>query len=161
MIVLVRLDERLIHGQVVIGWRNAARPSWYHVIDDEIAESDWEAELVLAGVPDGTQGEVCTISQAVGKWSEWVADTQRHMVLVQSPATLCALHDAGVGLDDVNAGGMHGRVDRTEITPYIHLDEDELNDCRRLCEAGIVLEARDLPTTAGVDLCPLLATKGR
>ncbi|NIV57363.1 MAG: PTS transporter subunit IIB, partial [Actinobacteria bacterium] len=51
-IVLHRVDERLIHGQVVIGWGHQLRPDRYVVVDDELAASDWEQDLYRLGAGD-------------------------------------------------------------------------------------------------------------
>ena len=51
-VVLYRIDERLIHGQVVIGWGTQLHPDSYLVVDDALAASDWEQELYVLGLPE-------------------------------------------------------------------------------------------------------------
>ena len=62
-VVLFRIDERLIHGQVVIGWGTQLRPHSYIVVDDELADSDWEQDLYRLGLPDGVEGEFLSVSE--------------------------------------------------------------------------------------------------
>ncbi len=155
MIALVRVDERLIHGQVVVGWCSLD-PTQYVVVDDEIRASDWESDLIVAGVPDGAEGEVVTIADAAAAWGDWSADGQRRVVLVGSVRTLADLHDAGVPLPSVNVGGLHGGPGRQELLNYVHLTPDELAACRHVCQAGVRLEARDVPSSSAVDVCALV-----
>ncbi len=157
MIVLVRIDERLIHGQVVAAWAPTLNPTSYEVVDDGVAESDWEAELVLAGVPDECVGNVFTTVEATERWPVWSADEQRRFVLVSEPQTLVKLVESGAGLDRINVGGLHARPGRKEYAAYVHLDPDELSACRALCAAGIALEGQDVPMARMIALCGVIA----
>lgn len=159
MIVLVRIDERLIHGQVVVGWGGKLRPTRYTVIDDDLAESEWEVELVLSGIPDGATGDVLRISEAAERWQRWESDDERRLLLVQSPRSIVSLMDAGAPISQVNFGGMHKRTGRQEHLPYIHLDENEAADCAALCERGVILRGQDVPTASATDLCARLRGK--
>ena len=159
MIVLVRLDERLIHGQVVVGWSSLAATAFV-VVDDPVVASDWERDLVLAGVPDDAAGDVVTVAEAIEAWPEWRSDKERRLIIVQSVRTLDDLLAGGVPLGHVNVGGLHQRPGRREFLTYVHLDPAELAACRRLCHAGVHLEARNVPGACGVDLCAMVAGKG-
>ncbi|HPC44152.1 MAG TPA: PTS sugar transporter subunit IIB [Candidatus Latescibacteria bacterium] len=153
MILLVRVDERLIHGQVTVAWRGALDLDAFAVVDDELAGSDWEKDLVLAAAPEGTVAEVVTVADAVRLWNDWKADTRRRMVLVQSFASARSICASGVDLGSLNVGGLHKREGRKEFLPYVWLDSAEMETCRYLCRSGVTLEARNVPATSGVNLC--------
>jgi len=153
VILLVRVDERLIHGQVTVAWRGALDLDAFAVVDDELAGSDWEKDLVLAAAPEGTVAEVVTVADAVRLWNDWNADTRRRMVLVQSFASARSICASGVDLGSLNVGGLHKREGRKEFLPYVWLDSAEMETCRYLCRSGITLEARNVPATSGVNLC--------
>jgi mannose/fructose/N-acetylgalactosamine-specific phosphotransferase system component IIB len=159
LICLVRVDERLIHGQVVVGW-SALEATVYSVVNEQLAESDWERDLVLAGVPDDAAGEAVTVAAAAGAWEQWTTDCERRMILLEDVSTAVELLEAGASLDTVNVGGMHGAADRRELLSYVQLDSDQIDACRRLCRAGVRLLARDLPGTSAVDLCALIGERG-
>jgi len=159
VILLVRVDERLIHGQVVVAWGSILEPTDYVVVDDAIAASDWEPDLVLAGVPDDTRGEVVTVADAATAWDTWRQDAKRRIVLVQSVHTLVSLLDSGVAVGRANIGGLRRRPGRRQFLPYVQLDAAEIAACRRLCDAGVHLEGRDVPGTAPVDLCPQVGSE--
>lgn len=161
MILLVRVDERLIHGQVVVGWHGVLNATVFVVVDDGIVSTDWERELVVAGVPEGTRGEVHPVSEAVRAWESWHSDAERRIVLFQDFHPVAALVDAGVTLPEVNVGGLHQRRGRREFLSYVYLDEEEVAVCVRLCAAGVRLEARNVPSAGGVDLCRRLPARER
>ena len=156
MIALIRIDEKLIHGQVVVGWGGVLNPTCYVVVDDTIASDEWERELVLSGVPDGVDGITVTVNEAATEWQAWSDDEAIRVVLAEGPGTLVHLCEASVKLTEVNVGGLRKRQGRSEYLSYVWLDDDELADTRALCERNVKLEVRDLPGTRSTDLCPLL-----
>ena len=159
MILLVRIDERLIHGQVAVTWRGALGATVFAVVDDEIASAGWERDLVVSGVPDGTRGEVFAVGQAAELWESWLSDGERRLVLFACVASAVALLEAGVRFDVLNVGGLHERPGRREFLPYVFLDEDEMALCRRLCGANVRLEARNVPSAGAVEICRRLEVR--
>src|SRR5690606_7517584 len=73
-IVLYRVDERLIHGQVVIGWGSQLKPGRYLVVDDAVAGSDWEQELYVLSLPEGTGAEFVSVAEARTRLPGWKED---------------------------------------------------------------------------------------
>jgi mannose/fructose/N-acetylgalactosamine-specific phosphotransferase system component IIB len=153
LITLIRVDERLIHGQVAVGWRGALDLTAFAVIDDELAASTWEKDLVLSAAPPGLAAEVVTVGEAKSAWPKWESDTEGRIVLLQSVATLSALRDAGVAFTKVNFGGLHKAEGRKEFLAYICLDGSDEAACRQLCAAGITLVGQNVPSASPVDLC--------
>lgn len=155
-IVLFRVDERLIHGQVVIGWGHHLRPRRYIVVDDELAESEWEQELYRLGAGEAdvvfTSGDV-----ARERLTEWRDDETRSILLTRDIGTmrgLCekrALEGEVVGL-----GGLHHGPGREEVLPYLHLGPEDRDDLRAMKKEGVEVIARDLPDAARVSLATLL-----
>ncbi len=156
MILLVRVDEKLIHGQVVVGWGSALEPDRYTVVDDAVAADDWERELVLSGVPEGVGGDVVTIRDAAADWQRWAEDDTRRIVLFEGLEAALGLVEEGVSVEAVNVGGLRARPGRKEFISYVQLDAAEQEAARRLCARGVALEARDVPGSRGVDLCAML-----
>ncbi len=152
-IVLCRVDERLIHGQVVLGWGGHVRPNRYVVVDDEISRAEWEQELYQLALPAGpTSGgpavtvEFASREAARKRLHGWVTDPRRTVLLVRNLETILELA-RGDGLRDhvVNLGGLHYAPGRKELLPYLHLDEADVERVRWLDQAGITVQAQDLP----------------
>lgn len=151
-IVLVRIDDRLIHGQVSIGWGPTLRPDHIVLLDESVAGNDWELELYRAAAPDGATVDAVTVPEAAAAWRLWHADARRILVLVRSPRTLRALGQAGIALPELNVGGMHFSAGKREVLPYVFVDDADCDALRALHRAGAIIEARDLPGNAGHDL---------
>lgn len=155
-IVLVRIDDRLIHGQVSIGWGPTLRPEHIVLLDASVAANPWELELYAAAAPEGASVEALTVEAAASAWAGWEADARRILVLVRSPRTVHALALAGVRLGEVNVGGMHFSAGKREVLPYVFVDDADCEALRALAHDGVRIEARDLPGNPGRDLVRLL-----
>jgi PTS system mannose-specific IIB component/fructoselysine and glucoselysine-specific PTS system IIB component len=156
-IVLYRVDERLIHGQVVIGWGSQLDPHRYLVVDDALAASDWEQELYHLSLPEGVTGTFVTTAQAIDALPRWQKETVKSVLLTRDVRTMLALAEAGLLSDSaVNIGGIHHAPGRKQVRHYLYLDADDRKRLGRLGELGVSVGARDLPGAVGVSLEGLL-----
>lgn len=155
-ILLVRLDERLIHGQVVLGWGTQLRPERFVVVDDELARSDWEQELYRLGAGD-TEVLFCTVGEARERLPEWRGAPVRSILLARDVATLRGLA-AGGRLQGVpvNLGGLHHGPGRREVLAYLHLSKDDEAGLKALEDEGALIWAQDLPDAPKVPLRSLV-----
>ena len=151
-IVLLRIDERLIHGQVVIGWATQLHPDRYVVVDDELAHSEWEQDLYRLGSA-GVEVAFVTGSEAEALIGEWRRAPERSIVLTRDVATMRRLAEGG-GLEGepLVVGGVHHGPGREEALTYVHLTEEELRDLEAIAATGVPVAARDLPDAPRVGL---------
>lgn len=160
-ILLYRVDERLIHGQVVVGWGSQLRPDRYLVVDGELAASDWERELYVLGLPAGVTAEFVTVDDARERLVEWRASSDRSILLTRDVETMLDLARGGLlSGERVNLGGIHHGPERSRALPYLHLDDADRDRLRRLQAEGVEVSARDLPGSARVELSSLLKGDG-
>lgn len=151
-IVLQRVDERLIHGQVVIGWGAHLRPTRYLVVDDELAQSEWEQELYSLGAGD-SETVFTTVTAARSLMDAWRAAPERSILLTRDIATMLRLAAGGLLRDtSVNLGGIHHGPHRTEVLTYLHLAPEDRDDLGALAAEGVTVSARDLPDAHKVPL---------
>lgn len=155
-IVLFRVDERLIHGQVVIGWGNHFRPDRYVVVDDALAGSDWEQDLYRLGAA-GAAVEFVGTEDARAHLPEWREGPGRTILLTRDIATMRRLAEGGLlSGTHVNLGGIHHGPGREEVLTYLHLTEQERSDLQAIAATGATVSARDLPDAHRVTLDALL-----
>ena len=154
-VALVRVDDRLVHGQVVVGWGRPLRAAFVAVVDDTLATSDWEQELYRMGAPEDLPLEFVSVADARTRMPAWEADPRPGIVLMGDVATATALAAAGVRLAKLNLGGIHHRAGRTERLPYVFLTEDEWRALAALAAQGVQVTAQDLPSSRPVPLMEL------
>ncbi len=152
-IVLCRIDDRLIHGQVVIGWGRAMGIDLIILVDDQVAASDWEQELYRMAVAPEIEVRFVTMADAARQMSEWQSNGKRGLVLTGDLETMAALRASSPDVvQRINLGGIHHRAGRRERLPFIYLTDQELGTLHALEAGGAVITAQDLPTTAPVAL---------
>lgn len=144
--ILHRVDDRLIHGQVVVAWGQRMRPQRIVVADDASAANDWERELLESASPDSQVRVVSIADAAAGHAAEAVAQGGAFL-LVRSLKAALELVEQGAAIQVLNLGGIHYAPGRTKVNEYIYLDEADLAAARALLARGVRLEAQDVPHT--------------
>jgi mannose/fructose/N-acetylgalactosamine-specific phosphotransferase system component IIB len=150
-IALFRVDERLIHGQVTVGWGIRLDPVRYVVVDDLLAESDWEQELYRLGTPSGVEVCFLGVADATAELTRFDNLEGVTILLTRTLPTMARLAEGG-GMEgrEVNLGGIHHAPGRESVLPYLSLGDVERDSIRVLLDAGVEVIARDLPGSAGV-----------
>lgn len=152
-LALVRLDDRLIHGQVVVGWGQPLNAAFIVLVDDEVRGSEWEQDLYRMGVPANMEVVFASISEAERRLGEWEADDRPGILLTGDIDTMAAVVTAAAGrIRRVNVGGVHHRAGRTERLRYVYLTEEEAAKLRRLASNGVEISAQDVPTARAVPI---------
>ena len=161
MILLFRVDERLIHGQVVVGWGNELHPDRIVVVDDELADSPWEQELYGFGLPEHIAASFETVGAAQRHLAGWDAGSARWIVLTRDVETMRRLAEGG-RLDgrEINIGGLHYAPGREAVLPYVYLSQAERSALEGLTRTGAIASARDVPGARRVPAERLLRSGG-
>ncbi len=157
-LVLYRIDDRLIHGQVVVGWGQPLDIRFIVLVDDEVARSDWEQELYRMGTPPEMDVYFHSVSAVAAELPQYRDDPRPGILLTGDAASMLRLvKEAGVR--DVNVGGIHHRADRKQRLRYVFLSQTEEQLLREMADLGATVTAQDVPATAPVELNELLASE--
>jgi PTS system mannose-specific IIB component/fructoselysine and glucoselysine-specific PTS system IIB component len=155
---LVRIDDRLIHGQVVVGWGQTLGAEFIVLVDDDVAASDWEQELYRMGVPPSVEVMFASVADAGRNIGAWERDGRRGILLTGDIATMARLCAATNGaITAVNVGGIHYREGRRERLRYVYLSDEEAGELGKLARSGVEVSAQDVPTGTRVSVEDLLA----
>jgi mannose/fructose/N-acetylgalactosamine-specific phosphotransferase system component IIB len=139
-VVLYRIDERLIHGQVVLGWGPQLEVDHYVVVDDELAASEWEQDLYRLGLPETATADFFTVAHARECLDDLDAAPQRTVILTRTVAAMSELAEGdALRGREVNIGGLHHAAGRTERVPYVFLGQAEEQCLRALVDEGVEL----------------------
>ena len=155
-IVLHRVDERLIHGQVVLGWGSQLRPERYLVVDDDLSTSDWEQDLYRLGAGD-SEVVFASVEDARAAYPRWRDDAPRSILLTRDVTAMGRLAEGGTLQDaKLNLGGLHHGPGRREVLTYLHLSPEDEEILAGLEARGVEVSAQDLPDAPRVSLKSLL-----
>jgi PTS system mannose-specific IIB component len=149
---LLRIDDRLVHGQVVEGWVKALRINHIVVASDSVAADETQKALYFLAVPQGVELTCIRLAEAAEAWKTGRWKDARTLMLVSSPEDVLRLFDAGAPVQSVNLGGLHYRGGRIQVLKGISLDDADARALKTLAGKGILLEARALPLDEPVDI---------
>ena len=155
-ILLYRVDERLIHGQVVVGWGNSLKFDQVVLVNDQVASNAWERELYLACVPPEVKATILSVEEATRRILKNGFSGEKTVILVDSPFDVLRMTERGVKISSVNVGGVHSRSGRKKILPYLFLSEEEISAFKKMISGGITCECQDVPLAEKHDLSSLL-----
>jgi PTS system mannose-specific IIB component/fructoselysine and glucoselysine-specific PTS system IIB component len=151
-VVLHRIDDRLIHGQVVLGWGRPLGAEFIALVDDQVAASEWERDLYRMGVPPEVELVFAGVAEAARLAPGWRADPRPGIVLTADIPTMVAFRQKAGAVEAVNLGGLHHRPGRTLRLPFVYLTDDEFAALEMLEASGTRVTAQDLPTAPAVPL---------
>ena len=149
MISFVRIDNRLVHGQVIEGWLPHLKVRRLVVLDADAAKNPLTRASMGLAVPQSVSLEITTDEGAL---QAAATDGVPTLVLFRDVAGAYAAIQHGLKLASVNLGNIHFKNGRHPITPSIFLDDEELHELEALARAGVHVEARALPSEKPVEL---------
>lgn len=124
-IVLARVDDRLIHGEVVSVWTPSLSVNRIMIADDGVAADKFNSRVLKALAPAGVKVNVYSVDTAAEKLKGDEIKGERIMVLAKTPITFEKLVDSGVVIKEVNLGGMGLRNERTPLIKNVSASPDE------------------------------------
>ncbi|MFA5139564.1 MAG: PTS sugar transporter subunit IIB [Elusimicrobiota bacterium] len=158
-LALLRIDDRLIHGQVVEGWMPALKARRVVVISDEAAGDPTQTALMRMCMPETVALEICSLADAPAALSRAAAAPENVLALVPGPAEVLSLLRAGVRVESVNVGGLHYAAGRMQLGKAMFLSEADIRALRDIAGAGVRLEGRAVPSDTPEDVSALIREK--
>jgi len=151
MIVLVRVDNRLLHGQILEAWVPRLRVKRLVVADDEAAASPLARDAMTLCLPPELDAEVSPVARV--DYATLAGERDGVLILFRDVAALARATAAGLTPErapKVNLGNVHYRAGRRPVTPSVFLDAEEIAQLSALSSAGFEVEARAIPSDAPV-----------
>ncbi len=155
-IIHVRIDERLIHGQVATMWTNTIKATRIMIVDDSVVKSDIEKTALKTAVPSGVKLSILTTQGAIKNILADKYAGQKVFLIAKSPRVLRDLVDGGVTLPQINVGNMSTKKDSKQIKKSVSVTEKDLEDFDYFVKKGIKLTAQMVPSEEAVPFQNLL-----
>lgn len=148
MVVLARIDQRLIHGLVVNQWAPALQVKRFMVVDNVLCNNDDIKASMRMAKPAGTGVSVISTETAITNFKAGKYDGQRVLILVKEPETLIKLMEGGVEIPKVDLGIMFNEDGREAVTKFIALNDKERADLQTIKDKGVPIVIQYVPTDA-------------
>jgi mannose/fructose/N-acetylgalactosamine-specific phosphotransferase system component IIB len=155
-IQLYRIDDRLIHGQVVVGWGQPLNIRFLVLVDDLVASSDWEKELYRMAIPPEMEIIFADVDTAIRDHARYAKDPRPGILITSDIANMLRLVKGVKAIGNVNLGGIHHRAGRSEKLRYVFLTPEEEENLRALEASGVEVTAQDVPSASARPLAEVL-----
>src|SRR3990172_8090435 len=139
---LVRVDDRLIHGQVVAIWLKALNARRIVIVDDRTARDEFLREVITLAAPAGVPVEVLDVESGTERVRSLAAGPEPVFVLMRSPLVALQLREAGVEFSLLNVGGLGAGPTRKPLYRNISASPEERDAFRQLESMGTTVELR-------------------
>ncbi len=155
-IALARIDDRLIHGQVVTVWSKETKCQRIIVCNDDVANDEIRKTLLTQVAPPGIQSHVVSIEKAVKVINNPKYEKDIVLLLFTNPTDVLKLVEAGIDIKSVNIGGMSFKEGKNQITNAVSVNDEDINAFKSLNERNIELEIRKVASDSKVNIIPLI-----
>lgn len=155
-ITAVRIDGRLIHGQVANLWTPSLGATRIMVVDDKVSQSDIEKSGLRMACPAGTKLSVIPVEKAAENILDGRYDSQKVFLVVKKPDVLLELVNKGVPITAINVGNMSQTPETKHVNKSINVTEKDIADFKALADKGIKLTNQMVPGDKQNDFMELL-----
>jgi PTS system mannose-specific IIB component len=142
---LVRIDDRLIHGQVIAVWCRHRKFTRIVIVDDGVAADSFMQEVLMLAAPPGLQVDVLSIADGSKDLSQDRPDRGTTMVLMKTPLVAQQIYDAGVHYSELNIGGIGSGPGRKNIFKNIAASKEEIAILKQLMNQGVDITLLTVP----------------
>ncbi len=150
-IVLTRIDNRLIHGQVATQWTSTVGANLLLVANDAVSKDAMRQGLMKMACPAQAQTRFFSLEKTcaiIGKASP----SQHIAIICETPQDVLALVEGGVPIKSVNIGNMHMSEGKRQVATSVAVDDADVAAFRRLQELGVELYIQRTPSIAKEDI---------
>jgi mannose/fructose/sorbose-specific phosphotransferase system IIB component len=151
-LVLVRIDDRLIHGQVVVGWAKVVTPDFIVVANDAVAADSLQRSLMELATPSHLGVVICAVGEAAAACRRPPLEGKRALLLFSTPQDLLRAVESGLPVARADVGGMRFSPGKRQVLRAVSLDDADEACFHALLKKGIQLSVRMVPTDEGVDI---------
>ncbi|ADO54460.1 mannose/fructose/sorbose PTS transporter subunit IIB [Paenibacillus sp. SEL3] len=151
-ISFVRIDDRLIHGQVATVWVKETKCNKIIAVSNEVAADTLRKTLLLQVAPPGIKAYVVTIAKAIEAYNNPKYNDFKTLFLFTNPTDVLRVVEGGVPFTSVNVGGMCFKEGKTQITGAVSVDKQDVEAFYKLHEKGIELEIRKVASDPKINL---------
>ena len=155
-IVLTRIDDRLIHGQVMTAWVKKTRANQILIIDDEVANDEFMSEILKMSAPNGIDIVVKGLEDGITFLKEQDDKANKLIILVKGPGIIDAILENDIQISKLVVGGMGARPDRRVLYKNISASDEERGIFKKIIDKNVPVVIHIIPDQKETDLSKYL-----
>lgn len=156
MIKLVRIDHRLVHGQVAFSWTKFLESDCILIASDNLMKDELKMSAMRMAKPSGIKLVMKSLEDSISAINSGVTDKYKLFVIVESVEDAYRLAQGVDVIKSINIGGMKAMEDRKQIAKAVFVSDDDIAKLKELNDKGIELEVRLVPSDNKVNVVDLI-----
>ncbi|KRM00339.1 mannose/fructose/sorbose PTS transporter subunit IIA [Liquorilactobacillus satsumensis] len=153
---LVRVDSRLLHGQVATSWTKSTQPNRIIVVSDAVSKDELRKNLIVQAAPPGVKANVIPIKKLIEVTKDPRFGKTKALLLFENPEDVLRVVEAGVEIKDVNLGSMAHSVGKVVVNKVLSMNEADVEAFEKLKKHGIKIDVRKVPNDSGGNIDELI-----
>ena len=153
-LILVRVDDRLIHGQVMVGWRTFLGATQILVASDRLASNPTACSILDLTAPPDVRLVIDTVDNMARRVREGEFDREKDILLFENLNDILRALDLGMTFAHLNIGGIRHHDCCVAFTPSVSLSDHDIQMLREIMGRGIPIDIQMVPMEKAVHLAP-------
>ena len=158
--VFMRIDSRLIHGQVAGSWVNHVGPQTLIAASDSAANDELRKELLLQVGPASARTNVLGVDKTIRVYYNPDYEGMKTMIVVEQPEDALALIKAGITVKELNVGGVTFKPGMKQVSEAVYASDEHLAVYKELADMGVPMILQQVPNSHRTELMGALKEKG-
>lgn len=142
---LVRIDSRLLHGQVATAWTKAVQPTRIIVVSDAVSKDELRKKLIEQAAPPGVKANVIPIAKMIEVAKDPRFGNTKALLLFENPQDVVRAIEGGVDIKEVNVGSMAHSVGKVLVNKVLSMDAKDVEAFETMKKAGVKFDVRKVP----------------
>ena len=155
-ILLTRIDNRLVHGQVATQWNSTLGSNLILVANDDVASNTMRQTLMKMAAPAGVAPRCFSLQKTIDVIGK-ASPRQKIFIVAETPEDVLTLVKGGVPIKKVNIGNMHMSEGKRQVATSVAVNDEDVAAFKELQELGVELEIRRVPSTPVEDTSKLFS----
>ncbi|MGE1060594.1 mannose/fructose/sorbose PTS transporter subunit IIA [Bacillus sp. GMa5/1] len=154
--VLVRVDSRLLHGQVATAWTKSTQPNRIIVVSDAVSKDDLRKKLIEQAAPPGVKANVIPISKMIEVEKDPRFGNTNALVLFENPLDVLRVIEGGVDIKEVNVGSMAHSTGKVVVNKVLSMGREDVEAFEKMKAKGIQFDVRKVPNDSRANMDDIL-----
>jgi D-glucosaminate-specific PTS system IIB component len=142
---LIRIDSRLVHGQVTTKWLKQVQTNRIIIIDNNLVKDPFMSKVYSMAAPPGISVEVMNVETAVASWKKDQLGSGKIMILFRDVNTVYSAWQSGFSFDNIQIGGLGGAPGRKTVYQNVTLSHDDANKLMEMSKGGVTIIFQVIP----------------
>lgn len=147
----VRIDTRLVHGQICTRWCKALGVNRIVVVNDALAKDDFMAGVYKMAAPTGVKVDIYSVEQSVAEWKKGKIGGEKTLLIVKDPFSCYQLYKNDIPIKKINVGNLVAGTGKISIVKEVFITEDEFTMLKEMLQSGIDVFIQNVPDSDRLD----------